>query len=1783
MPDELEKFLKERLRKEGNNPLPKTISVEEAAAMINGGDRETPIEKALRLAKEKEATSQKEANTSTPDYTGDDIAKLLNDGKPSFKSPIKLPRVNDFFKSAHATSEAPTILTPESQSEYLLNNPRIAQEDKGFRTVEASKVIPTVGESITIEENKTNEWENVAQEASRSLARGFYDTVPAILESIAVSGKKIDDRLPKLLRSYSGKNTEELVTYRLAKKLRSDGEELFPINKDLQNNFLVQTAQGLGQVGAMLLSRSPISAGTMGAAQLGSGEFRESLQYYKDIEGLSKEDFIARHSNDPEDGNLLSAQYDKIKSEGVKPDERAFENWLYGAAIGTTEAIPILKFLKKVDNASGGIVKKTLLRKAVDVGKQGVEELLQESISQLATNYSAKETYDVTRDLLKDVKRSGEVGGVVGLITGALLGMNSHRLNSTADPNERAILTANQKQIENLATDQEQNALNETRFNPSKPLTENAEPKAIPALTESTIERDNKVREFQSKFPDKIADLLEGLPENVVRTFERVETNTPTNPVSINEASNWLYNRYKQLMSMKKADTRLLTTEQIDSTMDKLAEDIAILENHKQKYYGDGDIEIEPSKGRIEQNILEQDIASLEADFNNPEVSQDIKDIIAGEIDLKEQQIEKLRDVDLDNESNQRFKSDVIQAFDDDITALEQTINNPQLSEIAKEAIQSKINEKVRLKGDFFKTDAAVASSASSNSNQVDANPLERENPNSETAIVEANTNNQYEASTAQPEISESHKEHLSTQATKRHLIDERIKPASLDEPVKSSKKINQIIKDVSDGLNSTLIYGNSGGRNTLGSYNPSSTLIKIKNAGDIDTAAHEIGHLIDDRYNLLGNVPDSQRKTIEGQLKWYHERGGSNPPKSLSKEAKNEYLQREGFGEFIRAYVANPNEAFNRSKELFQYFESTVDEKTKAELRKFSDDYISFSNTSAGEQVLANVESLEDRKPGVKEWLKSFSGSKDGFHVSFLDKLNAQAVNSLAIANKGFDYILNSKGITDVLPEKNFETLARLFAGVNGKVNRIFESGLINAKNEYLKSSDGQAMTINWLFDQLDSSSDKTLKAEMDEVIKLLVAERTIEYAGKFGKTNSITGIGGGINNDLEVAERFIKDFDVLKNEYPEKYERLRVSADRYREYADAGLRYAVEKGRISEAIYEEIKTNNKYYVSLARVNEIAPTEEPLAFINKYAAGGLASVKEVIQKAKGGTGTIQNPYLSLLKNTADLIRESDRNEVIRSFIEPLRVVRAMGDGNPVNFSELARKVSPGEKNAKTIYVDGKKESWQFQDDIYDALSGMSNIAPNLMVKMLSGPGSVLRWSVTHFPVFAAKNFVRDTVSRIILSRSGSGLKEIANGLTNKELFDLYGGSQAGYFLADKKAYANQLKASMQELVSSGKGIVLDPRLITKGWEGYKKFLEKGENINRVAEFRTAFEKAKKGGLDDYNAGLVAAFEARDTMDFAVAGHFVKTVNQIIPFTNAAVQGLRRSAVAIKENPAGFAGKIALYTVLPQLFCRALIFAMGDQDEYEQLPSYHRDLFWTFRTPFTSDKWICIPKPFDLGLPSSFIDRLISSIIGNKDAFNDFEDSLYHTLLPIDEGSIMGPFKPIVEIMINKDTFRDMPIIPEWESKRLLKNREGANRASTISKALSDAMGAAGGEFDPRYIDHFIKSQFSYFGDFTLSSSDFLTGNKDSKNKLSTSKLGFVKEPPVANAQAVRDVYELAYKLGFEKSAAIKELSGMIKQYYSIEREEKRREFANEIYQKALALKRIYEQQRSDR
>ena len=348
----------------------------------------------------------------------------------------------------------------------------------------------------------------------------------------------------------------------------------------------------------------------------------------------------------------------------------------------------------------------------------------------------------------------------------------------------------------------------------------------------------------------------------------------------------------------------------------------------------------------------------------------------------------------------------------------------------------------------------------------------------------------------------------------------------------------------------------------------------------------------------------------------------------------------------------------------------------------------------------------------------------------------------------------------------------------------------MINSKNEVLEDANGNAKNLDWLLEPLDRYNEKTIKKEQEYTIAFMLAERTVELSKRFKRDDVLSGIGGGVFKDIEVAQAALDEINALP---PVQKARIEEAARRYREFANDILQYMVDKGRLSKEQYDAIKKENVQYVAMQRIIDQEPGTELEVFTMN--GNSIGSVAKPVHNIKGSSRTIINPYSSLLDGLYRSIREADRNEILVAFTNMVSHIRSMGDGEVIPFSDIAIKGKPGDKNTQVVYHNGKPEYWIFQQDIHEAIKGLNEEAEGLLMKYGKIPGTILRETITKFPVFAARNFIRDTQDRIIKSNDSNLLDLVGNSAHWKDIAR-FGGLYSGFYMRDRAKQNNSAARS---------------------------------------------------------------------------------------------------------------------------------------------------------------------------------------------------------------------------------------------------------------------------------------------------------------------------------------------------------------------------------------------------
>jgi hypothetical protein len=1035
----------------------------------------------------------------------------------------------------------------------------------------------------------------------------------------------------------------------------------------------------------------------------------------------------------------------------------------------------------------------------------------------------------------------------------------------------------------------------------------------------------------------------------------------------------------------------------------------------------------------------------------------------------------------------------------------------------------------------------------------------------------------------------------------------ERIQPA----PIKGGevKRIDKIILKVGKGVGRIVRKGKTK-KGVWGTYFPGSARTLIKFAGDLDTAAHELAHAIDDMFGIAGRLNKYREdklgrryykkdKVYDPELEqfWVYGSVTEQGPRS-----RLPYKRAEGFAEWLRAYIVNPKAAVEAAPNVYKLYRETVSDEVHAAIEQFSIDVREHAGLSSTDRTLANVRVEPDSKVAkIKQAVRDeFEPSDRGIFTTlrWRDRLASKITDDLHPLFKGVARSLKIRGIDHLLPKDDPRTLVRLWFGLNDKIEAIFEMGMVDAENRPMLPGG-----IDWLIGAIDPTSDESVQRGYRGTISLLISERVNEkgravidaamekaeawqeavddgdmtqeeFETKLEalnqqvrtKVDHLSGAGAGIESDFELAQLNIED--LLEGDQ-QLAAQVRETADRYRQWSDALLRYMVDKGRLSEKEYTKIKDANQQYAAMHRYAEkLSP-----GYRSRYTGLRPGGVSDPVKRFTGSTKLIENPFVNLLAQTYEIVKEADRNDVMRSFRDLLVAQRDMYEGAPIDLAAVGRKVTKTDDNAIEIFVDGKPEYWQFEEGLHEALKKMGDMpAVPELARLLP---SLLRSAVINSPAFMVRNTIRDAIQRSIVSRVGSKPWDV--GYSNEEFrqAQLFGGIQAAHYMRDEISYHKKMKEALEKLSDDPNSIIVWPGKFTRGW---RKMGAMSETVNRMAEYKKAYQHAKKNlKYDEYNASLYAAAQARDLLDFAVAGSWMKWLNQIAPFTNARIRGIAKSGTALKEDPIGFLTRWSIYAVFPKLIEMAWAMWDDDEDELAQQPSYIQDLFLNFK--IGGDTWARLPLGHDVAVFASAVGRAIRYARGDKEAFDGVVGSAARTLFPIDVSAALGPFATFFEIAANKDLFRGRHIISPWEEGRAIELRKGAKRASRLGQFVSTLSDLAvpdflaeGKRIDPRYVDYFIKNQFADFGRAATVLSDVGRADKPGNARAVLRQTGVIIEGPGRFSRDVEHVYSRAKYLNYNRKD-FQELRDMVAMTYEAETAKGRAEAKRALREKAAVLR----------
>jgi hypothetical protein len=975
-----------------------------------------------------------------------------------------------------------------------------------------------------------------------------------------------------------------------------------------------------------------------------------------------------------------------------------------------------------------------------------------------------------------------------------------------------------------------------------------------------------------------------------------------------------------------------------------------------------------------------------------------------------------------------------------------------------------------------------------------------------------------------------------SAEAYEPSQVQPRPTPAVPSKPgpqeIAKERRHSAIIKKMEDAFNAPVRVGKfrrMGGRR-LGIYKTGEKVIRVGSANDIQTIFHENAHHIQD---ILGWT---ERHKFPDEVRNMAYAGAKN-------------LDREGFAEFVRAYVTDEQKARKDAPQFYNEFEEKLADKPDfqdviIEARQAYNDFKAAPSVSKVGSFIVRGDDQSKR------------------HFPTMGQIYTELKDSLHPVRKVVEIARRQGG--NIKFHDDPYIVARLLRGWARKAEQYVQHRPF----------------------QYDEAAKNGVRFEGKGLTEILAP---IELAGKTKLLDTYLVAKRAVS-DGRVQKGFdrILSLDDFKQTVKELEPEFKDVAKQLYDYNNQLLDYLVQSGRISNEAAESMRAKNLFYTPLHRLidQETSGTQS--------LGRSARNVFNPIKRLKGSSRDIISPTENILRNTYAMINAAERNrlgvalmklskiEGMGKFIEKvpfpqrpvklskddfMKIVNEYGDGTWNDFSDVPDDIIAAFRpqyragaNEAIFYDKGKPQLFEMEPEFLKAISSASGAEVNMLIKFMSYPAKWLRAGATTFsPEFGIRNPMRDQMTAWIQTKYGFApgvdfLRGAYHMLKADDLwqtFNTSGAAHAAIVSMDRDYLSKNLRRLMREKSSTLRragALVLNPL------ELVQKFSEITEEATRVGEFAKALKK-EGGGPEGLSRAGMAGREI--SLDFSrTGGPSARAANMISAFWNARLEGLDKMARTFKEQPVKAAAKAFMGITLPSVL---LWYHQKDDPTYQELPTWRKTLFWNFvqhregKKPFV---W-SIPVPFEYGLvfgslPTAALDWAYRE---DPTLFKQTASQVAKTfdLAPLPTGAI-----PIMEWWANKSLFFNKPIVPR-DKEDLEPVMQYGPRTSETIKLLAEGMDKIPGLRElasPAKIENLIQGYTASAGRSALQGTDWLlekVGFIDPKPEppMELSDMpgirAVVSRFPSANSQSIERFYDkyLDLKRSFESDKERVGIRGM--------------------------------------
>jgi hypothetical protein len=616
------------------------------------------------------------------------------------------------------------------------------------------------------------------------------------------------------------------------------------------------------------------------------------------------------------------------------------------------------------------------------------------------------------------------------------------------------------------------------------------------------------------------------------------------------------------------------------------------------------------------------------------------------------------------------------------------------------------------------------------------------------------------------------------------------------------------------------------------------------------------------------------------------------------------------------------------------------------------------------------------------------------------------------------------------------------------------------------------------------------------------------------------------------------------IVKKYQETHPEFKDLALQYYAYnKQLGQKWLVDTGILTKDQWKNYLRENPYYVPNNRI--FSDLEKPR--FGNNAKKGFANQANPIKRAVGSQRKIVSPIESTIEHTAQYVKTAKRNEVMQTLINNIKqdpkafqdwaeiVPTVDGAGTVLdNISNLLKdegiegvlaefnkafdqKPDLTKGNIVRGIIDGKPVHVKVHDPaLLDALTNLQPKAQNVVIHAMGQVTRVMKNLTTGInPVFSlTRNIFRDIPTAYVNSKSTNNpfvfskdlIQSIVSVIKNDELYRSFKAVGGGH--------ASPLSSDINLLAQSKQSIL--PQ------KGLKPLLHKGlgalENLNNAVEAAprlAEFKRFSKNG--DYDSKMKALYEANDvTVNFNKYGNTSKEVDALIPYFNAAVQGLDKTwrSLISPKTPASerIAAGVKAFTAIT--IPTILMYQVNHNDpNYQKVSNYVKDT--KILIPKGDGTFYKIPKPRELGvLFGTDVERTLKMWQDqDPNGFKDFGTYIMEMFAP----PVRTIAAPVFDIRANKN-FMDAPII-SGDLQGLSPQYQYDSKTSELSKKLGSVL-----KVSPKNIDYLIQSYGGVLGELGIPATTKNTTIGDTlKQKVTVD--------PVFSNDYQRDFYNTKTKL----------------------------------------------------